>query len=126
MALFLVCGSRDYENYDAILAYLEQRVNASTDVVMHGGARGADLLCGEACDNLGLHVAEVRALWEIHNRGAGYMRNKVMIGCRPIEVAAFFHDLEKKSKGTLSTCKLAKANDIPLLEFDEEGNYYDG
>jgi hypothetical protein len=48
-------------------------------VVIHGGAPVADLMAAHAAGDIGIHVAEVAALWSRGHRGAGVQRNQVMV-----------------------------------------------
>jgi hypothetical protein len=83
----LVCGGRDYGDTKAInrtLAEIEPKC------VIHGGARGADMLAGSWARRQGIPVIEVAAQWERYGKKAGYLRNRWMLElCAPDLVVAF-------------------------------------
>lgn len=70
----LVCGGRTYRNYRAVtreLAHLRP-----TDVLVHGGAPGADTLAAK----LWPYQAEVwPAEWDQFGKAAGPIRNRLML-----------------------------------------------
>jgi len=75
--------------------------------VIHGAARGADTLAGEAAKELGLEVIEFPADWKTYHKSAGPIRNRQMITQDPDFVWAF-HDDIRSSKGTKDMIKVAE------------------
>lgn len=75
----LVFGGRDYT--DAVR--VEQVLRASLeegDIVVHGGAPGADSLAGDIAGRVLGHEVEVHpANWALYRKAAGPMRNQDMI-----------------------------------------------
>lgn len=76
----LVCGGRDFDDFESVneeLTWLagEHRL----DVIIHGGARGADTLAGEWAQLCRVPVEVYLADWKKHGRAAGPMRNQRMI-----------------------------------------------
>lgn len=111
MIKVLVCGSRFWWKRSPIekrLAKLDTNV-----LVIHGGAHGADSIAGKAANDLGIHVAEIKALWDAYGMNAGPIRNLVMLGLKPVLVIAFHQDIEK-SKGTGHTVRTAREMNIPV------------
>jgi hypothetical protein len=89
----LVCGSRDWTDADAIFEYLREYAEATPGpwTVIHGGARGADVLAAEAAKALG-HNVESPYLPDYERYGsrrAPIMRNLAMLGTKPDAVFAF-------------------------------------
>lgn len=86
----LVFGGRDFTDRDFVFACLD-RVHAKrpVSVLIEGDADGADKLAGEWADSRGVHCARVRALWEVHGRSAGPLRNKAMRDLDPDYAVAF-------------------------------------
>lgn len=109
--LVLVCGDRNWQDRQAILHRLSDLPDDTK--VIHGGAKGADTLAGSVATELGFPVAVVEAQWEIYGRGAGPIRNKVMLGYRPDLVIAF-HENITASKGTANMINQAKKAGIPV------------
>lgn len=109
----LVCGSRDWDDYDAVHGALASLVaERGQFVVMHGGARGADRLAGSAAARLGLEVREYPANWKRHGRRAGYLRNEEMLAACPDLVVAFHKD---GSRGTAHMISVARKAGIEVI-----------
>lgn len=85
----LVCGGRDYVNRDVMRAVLSFFPRET--VIVHGGARGADKLCGSTAKELGFKDVRVYpADWKAHGKAAGPIRNREMYQAeRPDIVVAF-------------------------------------
>lgn len=86
----LACGGRDFADREG----LERALDAAHSkrpitILIHGGARGADLLAGQWALSRGILVAEVCALWKQHGKGAGPIRNRGMLTLSPDAVIAF-------------------------------------
>jgi hypothetical protein len=76
----LVCGGRLYSNKDALYTILDHiHTKKIIDLIIHGGARGADSLAGEWAIDNGISVAVYKADWNKHGKGAGPIRNETML-----------------------------------------------
>jgi hypothetical protein len=103
----LICGDREWADKAAIKAKLQTiMLQYDTITVIHGAARGADTLAGEAAKELGMTVEEFPADWKTYGRSAGPYRNRQMIRQQPDEVWAF-HDNLRESKGTKDMVRVA-------------------
>ena len=104
----LVCGSRDWTDYEAIqkrLSHLPYPVE-----IIEGGARGADKLARKAAAELGLEVVEHPANWKAYGKSAGFMRNiKMLDRENPALVIAFQKD---GSRGTQHMIGAARSRGI--------------
>jgi hypothetical protein len=114
MLRILVCGSRDYDDYDEMEKTLRDFLNSDT-IFIQGGAPGADTLMKLIAKNNAVHCAEVAAYWHIFGGGAGPLRNGAMLGLEPQIVFAFYTD-KLKSKGTANMVKQAKKAGIRVVE----------
>lgn len=91
----LVCGGRDYDDRQAVERRLAQRpfpslvIHGGSGYVRQGKAYGADYLAAQVAYSFGIHVAEVRALWDAYGRQAGPLRNAAMLRLQPDLVLAF-------------------------------------
>jgi hypothetical protein len=74
----LVCGNRDWTCLDTIASWLRPFRKRGPVTVIHGAARGADFLAGEAAKALGFAVEEYPADWDQFGRRAGPIRNEAM------------------------------------------------
>jgi hypothetical protein len=83
----IFAGSRKWTDRERIRRDLEALPPGS--IVIEGGAPGADRIAREEAHALGIHVAEVRALWDHFGRSAGYRRNQAMARLRPDYLYAY-------------------------------------
>ena len=109
----LICGSRywdDYETIERVLRELHQ--SAGVELVIHGGARGADTLGGRAAGALNIPVRVYPALWSQYGRSAGIRRNEQMLReGRPDRILAFHADIAQ-SRGTKHMIAIAEAANV--------------
>lgn len=106
----LVTGSRDWKNEAAIRQELE-KLDPYTDIIIHGGCRGADMMADKIAKSLGIHTARVDALWKWYPHSAGPVRNSIMLDLEPDLVLAF---PLPQSKGTRNMIQQAKVTGIPV------------
>lgn len=72
----LVCGGRDYSDYDELSQTLKDY--PISHIVM-GGAKGADTLAGIYAQSMGITLSTYPANWDLHPRTDGFIRNQMMI-----------------------------------------------
>jgi len=114
----LICGDRDWTDQQAIEEYL---LETRPDVVIEGGARGADRMAGIAAAKLGIPVEVYAADWHGQGRGAGMIRNQRMLNeGKPTHVTAF-HDDIAHSKGTADMVRRAIKAGITVLLWSHAG-----
>lgn len=117
MRIVLITGSRFWRNQDAIMSKLMIEIalanqHNETLLILHGDCEsGADRLAETICETHGIHSARVKARWTKFGKGAGPVRNDVMVQLKPDKVLAFHADLSK-SKGTKDCVERAKAAGI--------------
>ncbi|MBI1964507.1 MAG: DUF2493 domain-containing protein [Candidatus Rokubacteria bacterium] len=70
----LVCGSRGWTDYDAILRRLAQ-IEEGRPTIVHGAAGGADTMADRAAKTLKLTVERYPADWAAYGKRAGFIRN---------------------------------------------------
>lgn len=73
----LVCGSRDWTRWEVIRREL-MKLPPGT-IIVHGRARGADMLADEVAKSLGLSVRGYPADWDQFGIRAGPIRNTEML-----------------------------------------------
>lgn len=114
--IVLVCGGRDFSDSRAVFRAL-RAVNEKhgIDMVIHGGATGADERAAAWALANGVPVAEVKANWGLFGAKAGPIRNRAMLKLQPGAVVAF-----PGGKGTANMVKQAKAAGIPVWEVPSE------
>ncbi|HZF98269.1 MAG TPA: DUF2493 domain-containing protein [Pseudoxanthomonas sp.] len=104
----LVCGGRDYSDYEWVEACLNRI--AEVEILIQGGAKGADALSKRWAISKGIHYAEVPAFWE-SGRGAGPARNYAMLLLEPKGVVAF-----PGGKGTAHMVRIAEKAGIKVWQ----------
>jgi hypothetical protein len=122
MFKILVCGDRRWSNREKIaqqLRILKSTLISVVDgwqvgsfVVIHGAAKGADIIGGEEARRLGFEVEEYPADWSF-GRAAGPIRNQVMLEEGKPNLVLAFHSNIEESKGTKDMVKRARAAGIP-------------
>ena len=106
----LVTGDRNWQSENVIMRELRKM---KPDIVVEGGAKGADSLAKKAANKLGIEVREYQAEWDKYGRAAGPIRNQEMLREKPDLVLAFHSNIEK-SKGTKNMITLARRQGVPV------------
>ena len=113
-----IVGSRGYntlQEMDTIIhSVLDDDFDDSSVCIVSGGARGADALAKRLALQHKYHYVEVPALWDIHGKAAGPLRNPVIIDLSDV-VFAFW---DGQSRGTLNSINIAKAANKPLVIYN--------
>jgi hypothetical protein len=131
----LITGSRDWNDADTIKNALRDAVwdekEMSDVLVVHGGARGADMLAGRVAEQHGMMTEAHPANWDScgpdcnrsHYRyrdgkpycpRSGYVRNAEMVALGADICLAF---IKNHSKGAEMCVKLADAAGIPVRRY---------
>lgn len=101
----LICGGREFTDFYTLDLTLRNVIKAG-DVIIHGGARGADTLAGRWAEQNGYEVVVFKADWLKNGRSAGPIRNQQMLDeGKPDVVIAF---PTKDSIGTWDMVRRAK------------------
>lgn len=111
-SILLVSGSRHYTDRQKVLEYLT-KYQKEINLLICGGAKGADTIAKDMAGVLGIHTAEVKALWDYYNKAAGPIRNSIMLLLRPT-AAVIFHENLNESKGTKHMIGLLTKVKIPF------------
>jgi hypothetical protein len=113
----LVCGGREYDDWNAFKDTME-KINATFDAigniteVAHGGASGADEMAHVWARYNDIPVKKFPADWKKHGKAAGPIRNAQMLKeFGPDVVVAF-----PGSRGTGDMVQRAKAAGVKVIE----------
>lgn len=115
--IVLVCGGRNFAvNNDFERSMLFAKMDTlhkerPIDIVIEGGANGADAAVNIWAQRNNIHVATVSAYWGSLGRKAGPMRNQAMLKLRPDLVVAF-----PGGKGTANMVDIARKAGIEVIE----------
>jgi len=109
----LVTGGRNYNDRERVYAVLDKLdADAGVDVVIQGGARGADSLASDWADRRVARNMQFDADWESFGNFAGPMRNKRMLDeGQPDLVVAF-----PGGKGTADMVRKARKAGVKVVE----------
>ena len=103
--IVLVCGGRDYDDKEFLYSELTKiHSTGKIELLIEGGARGADCLAKcWAIDNE-IHYIEFPANWNLHGKKAGFIRNQQMLDTGRPDLVVAFHggngtaDMIRRSK----------------------------
>ncbi len=121
MKSLLVCGDRNWVDFDIIRSYLELANIAGFDTIIEGEAKGADSMARDIGILLGFKVIPVPAEWDKYHKAAGPIRNAKMLEYQP-SLCLAFHPNIGQSKGTLDMITKARKAGIPVVLVDTEEN----
>lgn len=111
----LVCGGRDFRDERLMWDKLDELLFHSPwtgMTIIHGAARGADLLAGKYAKVQEYEVEVYPADWEQHGKSAGVIRNQVMLDQgKPDFVVAF-----PGGRGTAHMVSIAKKAGFKVIE----------
>lgn len=118
----LVTGDREWRAEDVIeraVLHLIPEPN-SDDLIIQGGARGADTLAWKVAKRLGIRCITYSADWKLFKRAAGPIRNRQMLAGCPDVVLAFHDDLDS-SKGTRDMVSISKKKGLTVILVNSAG-----
>lgn len=110
----LVCGSRDWTDYNAIEREMAKLPPNTT--IICGGASGADTMAASVAHKFHFKLEVFMAEWAKYGRAAGPIRNKQMLEVGKPELVLAFYDINK-SKGTKNMVAQSRAASIRVKEF---------
>lgn len=105
-----VNGSRGFQDYELMQESLRPYFSAD-DVLLSGGAKGADSLAEKFAAENGIRVIRYLPDWEKYGKPAGIIRNEEMLNSSQMLIS--FHD--GKSPGTAHAISYAKRNNIECV-----------
>lgn len=114
----LVCGDREWTDYNAILKELKYYNELyKVSFTIEGEARGADSLARVAAEQLKIPVMKFPADWDKHGKAAGPIRNQQMLDEGKPDLVLAFHDNIEQSKGTKHMIEISKKKGLRVLLF---------
>ena len=100
-------GSRTFTNRSLAEHWLYQYLKTQNDVVVSGGAKGADKICASVAASRGYQVVEHIPDWDKYGKRAGFLRNEDIIKDSDF-VLCFWDGISKGSANSLSIAKRLK------------------
>jgi len=111
-AIILVCGGRDYANKRRVYEVLD---GWEVELLIHGGAAGADSLAAAWAAEREVNCLRVPAKWKKHGKRAGPLRNREMAGMKPDVIIAF-----RGGRGTSDMVKAGQEAGLIVIEIEEQ------
>jgi hypothetical protein len=113
----LVTGSRDWTDRDTISVALRGYYDRNrTAVLVHGAARGADLIAAGIWYLLGGQLEAHEAKWRTQGTAAGVIRNQEMVDAGADVCLAFPLG---ESRGTRDCMRRAAKAGIPVINYGD-------
>ena len=100
-----VVGSRTFDDYKLLTDTLEALVD-NIEVIVSGGANGADKLAAKYAQNKNINLIEFLPQWQLHGRSAGIIRNRSIVQESDM-ILAFWDGLSKGTANTISRARKA-------------------
>jgi hypothetical protein len=108
----LFCGARDWSDKKKIWARVKNLTQ--DDLIIEGGAPGADFISGVCADVAGIPHCTFRANWNFYCKAAGSVRNGWMLKFGQPDKVVAFHSNIAQSKGTADMVRRAKKAGVPV------------
>ena len=118
MCKVAIVGSRRFTNYGYMCQILDTaRDNGKIDLIVSGGAKGADSLAQHYAKDNGIPILIYYPDWDKHNKAAGVIRNQHIVDEADIMIAFAYDD----SIGTRDSIrKMEKAKKpVAVIELDQ-------
>ena len=111
----LACGSRTFTSSETVDQTLDE-ITGRTRIkrLIHGAARGADLLAADWARRRGVLVRPFIAEWDRNGRAAGLMRNQRMLDEGMPHLVVAFVDPAGESRGTRDMVARSLRRGIPV------------
>ena len=113
----LICGGRNYSNALHLCAVLNQLIaeRGRPEMVIHGGAKGADSLADKWARGHGIYTRVYHAAWRMGGRAAGPARNRIMISDGQPDLVVVFPG----GAGTRNMRQLALTAGIEVIDVED-------
>lgn len=120
MRTILICGGRDYSDWDAFSLAMRAVVKSFDGEeirVVHGGATGADTMASRWSDEHGYECVVYEADWLNEGRAAGPLRNQRMLDSEHVSMVVAFPG----GRGTADMVRRAEAKGIHVWRPPQDG-----
>lgn len=114
-----IVGSRDFVDFELFIKMVEpvfSKLSEHIDCIVSGGAKGADSLAEQYALVNKINTVIYKPDWNKYGRGAGIVRNKVIIENSDLVIAF----LKNNSRGTTNSINTAKKLKKELIVFELE------
>ena len=101
-----IVGSRSFADYGRMVSFLEELClsrQITIDLIISGGAHGADALAERLASEYEIPTEIYKADWAQYGKRAGYIRNRLIIAACDICIA-FWDGMSKGTKMDIDLC----------------------
>lgn len=109
-----IVGSRDFNNYEMVCDEL-QPILEQVEVIVSGGARGADSLGEKWAKENGKETLIFKPNWSKYGKRAGFIRNEDIVK-NSDQVIAFWDGVSKGTKSSIDLCNKFKIP-VKIIKF---------
>lgn len=119
MKRIVVCGSRDFNDYEIAKEFIKECLNnekiVGKIIILSGGARGADTIGERYALENGFETERYPAEWKSYGKKAGPIRNKKM--AEACDIVICFWDGQSRGTKSMISCaeKLQKTVYIKMI-----------
>jgi hypothetical protein len=118
MKRVLVCGDRNWKDYNAIHDVIKDwQEKYGIDIILEGEAQGADTMARAVAMWLDIPFKPFPAEWKQYGKAAGPIRNKRMLDEGKPDVVLAFHDDLDNSLGTKNMITIAKEAGVKVWHY---------
>ena len=104
-----IIGSRTFNDYELVKETMNDYVG-KTDMVVSGGAKGADLLGERWAKDNGVQTLIFKPEWDKYGKRAGFIRNQDIVKNSDMVIAFW----DNKSPGTQNSISIAEKMGKPV------------
>jgi hypothetical protein len=118
--ILLVTGGREYNDKERVNLELD-KIRKDITCIIHGAAKGLDTLVHSYALKYKIPVYPIPAYWDYYNKGAGPVRNLLMISLAP-KLSLFYLDSNilllafPGNNGTNNMIEQCKTNNIQVIK----------
>ncbi len=113
-----VVGSRDFKNYDQLRDTVLTFLKSDEDIIISGGAIGADSMAQRFAKEYGLDIQIYYPKYKKFGKSATFIRNERIVRNSSI-LLAFYTKNKFQQGGTANSASWAKRLGVPLHEYEE-------
>lgn len=114
-----VVGSREFKNYAQLERVLKGYIISDDDVIVSGGAVGADSMAQRFAKENGYDMEIKYPKYRVYGKPATFVRNERIVAASDI-VLAFYAKGRFQQGGTANSAEWARKLGKPLYECEEE------
>jgi hypothetical protein len=101
-----IVGSRTFDNYELLVNTLSIFAEG-IDVIVSGGAQGADSLAAKYANDLEVDCLVLKPDWDKNGKSAGFIRNQQIVDASDM-IIAFWDGKSKGTEDLINKARIAK------------------